>query len=110
MRLLVLGGSEFVGRAVVEAGIARGWDVTTLNRGSHLPPTSVTALHGDRNESDGMAAVAGSQWDIVVDTWSWAPSAVKRAAEALAERAKSYVYISSRSVYRFPTPAGAAED
>jgi 2'-hydroxyisoflavone reductase len=110
MRLLVLGGSEFVGRAVVEVGLSRGWEVTTLNRGNHTDATGVTALRGDRRRRDGMAAVAGHNWDIVVDTWSWEPSVVQWGTEALAERANSYVYISSRSVYEFPTAAGAAED
>ncbi|MER6432244.1 NAD-dependent epimerase/dehydratase family protein, partial [Streptomyces sp900105245] len=47
MRLLVLGGTEFVGRAVVEAACARGWEVTVLHRGRHRPPAGVRSLHGD---------------------------------------------------------------
>jgi nucleoside-diphosphate-sugar epimerase len=78
MRLLVLGGSEFVGRAVVTAALGRGWEVTVFHRGQHRPPPGVRALHGDRTAPDGLAALAdGTEWDAVVDTWSAAPRAVR---------------------------------
>ncbi|MDF3147745.1 NAD-dependent epimerase/dehydratase family protein, partial [Streptomyces sp. T21Q-yed] len=51
MRLLVLGGTEFAGRAVVEAALGRGWDVTVFNRGRHEPPAGVRLLRGDRTAS-----------------------------------------------------------
>lgn len=109
-RVLVLGGTAFVGRAVVEEAVARGWDVTVLNRGHRRPPRSVTVLVGDREEHDGLAALARGEWDVVVDTWSWDPAAVRRAAETLVGRVGQYSYVSSRSVYAFPTPPGAGED
>ncbi|AZM78095.1 SDR family oxidoreductase [Streptomyces sp. KPB2] len=112
MRLLVLGGTEFVGRAVVEAALGRGWEVTVLHRGRHAPPAGARALHGDRTAPDGLAALAGAEgtWDAVVDTWSAAPRAVRDAARLLRDRAGRYVYVSSRSVYAWPPPAGCAED
>ncbi|HUR05975.1 MAG TPA: NAD-dependent epimerase/dehydratase family protein [Nonomuraea sp.] len=110
MRLLVLGGTEFVGRAFVDEALASGWDVTVFNRGTHAPPPKVTALRGDRAEPDGLAALGTGEWDVVVDTWSWAPSAVRDAAALLAGRAGHYVYVSSRSVYTYPMAAGAGED
>ncbi|MBE1532011.1 NAD-dependent epimerase/dehydratase family protein [Actinomadura algeriensis] len=110
MRLLMLGGTEFAGRAVVEDALARGWDVTVLNRGRSEPPPGVTALRGDRTAPGGLDALAGGEWDAVVDTWSWAPSAVRDAARALAGRAGRFVYVSSRSVHPIPSPPGAAED
>lgn len=106
----MLGGTEFVGRAVVEEGLSRGWDVSVLNRGTHRPPTGVTALRGDRTAQGGLRALEGLEWDVVVDTWSWAPVAVRDAARSLAGRAGHYVYVSSRSVYAYPAPPGAAED
>ncbi|NUO97263.1 MAG: reductase [Nonomuraea sp.] len=109
MRILVLGGSEFVGRAFVEEALALGHDVTTFNRGSRDPLPGVTALVGDRSAPDGLAALERGEWDIVVDTWSWAPSAVRDAAELLSGRAGSYVYVSSRSVHAEPVPFGADE-
>ncbi|MFC6082191.1 NAD-dependent epimerase/dehydratase family protein [Sphaerisporangium aureirubrum] len=110
MKLLVLGGTEFVGRAVVEAATARGWDVTVLNRGSKAVPEGVTALRGDRKAPGGLDALGGGEWDAVVDTWSWAPRVVRDSARALAGRAGSYIYISSRSVYTYPMARGANED
>ncbi|MFC5820565.1 NAD-dependent epimerase/dehydratase family protein [Nonomuraea harbinensis] len=109
MRLLVLGGTEFVGRAFVTEALALGHDVTVLNRGTHEPPAGVTALRGDRARPDGLDALAGGEWDVVADTWSWAPSAVRDAASLLAGRAGHYVYVSSRSVYAPPVPYGADE-
>lgn len=109
MELLVLGGSGFVGRAVVDEGLARRWNVSTLNRGTRTPVAGVNALSGDRASPDGLAALGSRRWDIVVDTWSWAPIAVRNAAEALVGRAGRYVYLSSRSVYTFPVTAGAGE-
>ncbi|HZG05992.1 MAG TPA: NAD-dependent epimerase/dehydratase family protein [Streptomyces sp.] len=114
MRILVLGGTEFVGRAVVEEALARGRRVTVFHRGRHAPPPGVTALLGDRTGDGGLAALeraaAGGAWDVVIDTWSGAPSAVRSAAELLAPRTERYVYVSSRSVYAYPPPAGLDED
>ncbi|MEU9781636.1 SDR family oxidoreductase [Streptomyces phaeochromogenes] len=112
MRLLMLGGTEFVGRAVVEAALARGWDVTVFHRGRHEPPAGVRSLHGDRTAPDGLAALAGSEeeWDVVVDTWSAAPRVVRDSARLLADRTRRYVYVSSCSVYAWPPAAGYDED
>ncbi|ASN24177.1 reductase [Streptomyces pluripotens] len=114
MRLLVLGGTEFVGRTVVEAALARGWEVTVFHRGRHRPPPGVRSLHGDRTAPDGLAALAadGGTWDAVVDTWSAAPRAVLDAARLLCGRAGRYAYLSSRSVYAWPRPpaGGDVED
>ncbi|MFE3635404.1 NAD-dependent epimerase/dehydratase family protein [Streptomyces sp. NPDC059168] len=112
MRLLVLGGTEFVGRTVVEAALARGWEVTVFHRGRHAPPAGVRSLRGDRTAPGGLAALAGDDgsWDAVVDTWSAAPRAVRDAARLLRGRAGRYVYVSSRSVYAWPWPRGGRED
>jgi nucleoside-diphosphate-sugar epimerase len=104
-RLLVLGGTAMVGRAVAELGVARGWQVTTFNRGvtalGDLPP-AVRQLHGDRTDPATLAPLAGEDWDLVVDTWSQAPVAVRDTARVLADRAARYVYVSSASVYDDP--------
>ncbi|SNX57950.1 nucleoside-diphosphate-sugar epimerase [Streptomyces sp. TLI_55] len=111
MRLLVLGGTEFVGRAVVEAALGRGWDVTVFHRGRHAPAAGVRSLHGDRTAPDGLTALDGTDtWDAVVDTWSAAPRAVRDAARLLRGRARRYVYVSSGSVYAWPPAAGSTEE
>ncbi|MFE7628163.1 NAD-dependent epimerase/dehydratase family protein [Streptomyces sp. NPDC057509] len=114
----MLGGTQFVGRAVTEAALARGWEVTVFHRGHHAPRAGVAELIGDRTADGGLAALAeadapdaeGHTWDLVVDTWSGAPSAVRDAARLLTGRAARYTYVSSRSVYAFPAPAGLPED
>lgn len=106
----MLGGTEFAGRAVVEAALGRGWEVTVLNRGRHRHPSGVRALRGDRTAPGGLAALAEGEWDAVVDTWSAAPRAVHEAARLLAGRAGRYVYVSSCSVYAWAPPAGYTED
>ncbi|CAM5597715.1 NAD-dependent epimerase/dehydratase family protein [Streptomyces baarnensis] [Streptomyces griseus] len=109
----MLGGTEFVGRAVTDAALARGWDVTVFHRGRHAPPPGVRALTGDRTAGPaGLAALTegGPDWDLVVDTWSGAPSAVRDAARLLCDRAGHFGYVSSRSVYAYPAAAGLDED
>jgi uncharacterized protein YbjT (DUF2867 family) len=59
MRLLVLGGTEFVGTAVVKDALGRGWDVTVLNRGSHPAPPGVSVLRGDRTAPGGLGGSTG---------------------------------------------------
>jgi 2'-hydroxyisoflavone reductase len=111
MRLLVLGGTHHVGRAVVETALARGDEVTTLTRGVSGPPAAgARALHADRTTPGGLAAALGdADWDAVIDTWSGGPRAVRDAARILGGRAGHYCYVSSRSVYQWPLPPGADE-
>src|SRR4051794_24809868 len=100
MRLLILGGSGFVGRALAEEAVARGDEVTVFNRGLRDAPPGVRVLTGDRLAPDGLAALAaGETWDAVVDTWSAGAGAVGRTARLLTGRAGHYTYVSSRSVY-----------
>lgn len=106
----MLGGTEFVGRAITEDALARGWDVTVFHRGRHEAPQGVRSLHGDRTDEDGLKALADGEWDAVVDTWSAAPSVVRDAARLLDGRVGQYVYISSRSVYVFPETEALGED
>ncbi|MDX6287717.1 MAG: hypothetical protein QOG53_3202 [Frankiales bacterium] len=110
MRLLVLGGTRFVGAAFVADAIARGWEITILHRGTTgAAPAGVEVLHGDRTVESGMAILDGRRWDYVVDTWSSAPSVVRDAARVLADRVDRYAYVSSRSVYAWPLAIGADE-
>ncbi|NJP93149.1 reductase [Nonomuraea sp. FMUSA5-5] len=111
MRVLVLGGTHHVGRAVVEVALRRGDAVTTLNRGLSRPPApGVEALVADRTDPDAVRrALGGRSWDAVIDTWAWAPRVVADSARLLAGRAGHYGYVSSRAVYAWPWPAGADE-
>jgi nucleoside-diphosphate-sugar epimerase len=111
MRLLMLGGTGFLGGAVVRESLRREWTVAVLNRGERGPaPDGVTALRGDRLAPDGLAALDGAgTWDLVVDTWSGEARAALASASALADRAGHYTYVSSRSVYAPPVTLGADE-
>ena len=106
MRVLVLGGSGFVGRAVADEAVARGHEVTVFNRGHRPAPAGVREIRGDR-ESPG-ALETGETWDAVVDTWSAEASPVAVTSRLLRGRAGHYTYVSSRSVYR--AVAGLTED
>ncbi|PJJ57116.1 nucleoside-diphosphate-sugar epimerase [Mumia flava] len=107
----MLGGTHHVGRAVVEAALSRGDDVTTVTRGTSGPPAvGATARTADRTVAGSLeAALRGERWDAVIDTWSGAPSVVRTSARLLADRAGWYGYVSSRSVYAWPIPSGADE-
>ncbi|HET9125386.1 MAG TPA: NAD-dependent epimerase/dehydratase family protein [Solirubrobacteraceae bacterium] len=109
--LLVLGGSGFVGHAVVAEGVKRGLAVTTFNRGrsGEQPPAGVRVIHGDRLDPDSLAPLTAQSWDVVIDTWSGAPVAVREAAGRLRGRAGQYVYVSSGSVYPPPLEVGLDE-
>jgi 2'-hydroxyisoflavone reductase len=100
MKLLVLGGTLFVGRHVVEAALERGHGVTLFNRGRTnrelFPETE--HLRGDR-EID-LSAVAGREWDAVVDSSGYVPSVVAASARTLADCAAHYTFVSSVSAYR----------
>jgi 2'-hydroxyisoflavone reductase len=110
-RLLVLGGTKFLGRHVVEAALARGHDVTTLTRGRTEPGLfagRVTSVHGDRAVDLGRLG-AGS-WDAVVDTSGYVPRVVRASVEALAARTGVYAFVSSISVYPDFALGAAGED
>ena len=100
-KVLVLGGTDFVGPAVVGAALAHGDDVTVFHRGqTGSAPDGVRVVHGDRTQPSDLDAVAAEQWDLVVDAWSRAPRVVLESARKLEPNAARYVYISTISVYQ----------
>lgn len=110
MRLLVLGGTGFVGRAVAEEAVRRGDEVTVFNRGLRDAIPGAVSLIGDRLADGGLAALDKGEWDAVVDTWSAQGEAVGRTAQLLRGRAGRYAYVSSRSVYRWSAVEVLTED
>ncbi len=100
-KVLVLGGTDFVGPAVVSAALAHGDDVTVFHRGqTGSAPEGVRVIHGDRTQPSDLDSVAGEQWDLVVDAWSRAPRVVLESARKLEPNSARYVYISTISVYQ----------
>ena len=97
MRILILGGTLFLGRAVAEAALAAGHEVTLFNRG-RLPPIAGTkTLLGDRD--GGLGALGDGDWDAVVDTSGYVPRLVRASAQQLRDRVGLYLFVSSISVY-----------
>ncbi|MFI6230878.1 NAD-dependent epimerase/dehydratase family protein [Micromonospora echinospora] len=100
MRILVLGGTSFVGRAIVADALARGHAVTTLNRGRTGPDIpGVEAVRGDRSHDGGLGALHGRSFDAAVDPSGLVPADVLRTARLLAPRTGFYAFVSSVSVY-----------
>lgn len=110
MRLLILGGTVFLGYAIAEEAVARGHEVTLFSRGKSAAggPWSVRHLIGDRD--GGLQALEQGTWDAVIDTSGYVPRIVKAGAELLADRIGHYTFISSISVYRDLSRPGAVED
>jgi 2'-hydroxyisoflavone reductase len=110
LRLLILGGTGFLGPHTVEYALARGHTMTLFNRGKTNPQLfpNCEKLIGDRNTGD-LAALEGGTWDAVIDTSGYVPAHVDATATMVADTAHQYVFISSCSVYADPsTPC--AED
>jgi 2'-hydroxyisoflavone reductase len=105
MRLLVLGGTKFLGRAVVEAALVRGHEVTLFNRGRTNPELFPEAerIRGDREQD--LTALRGRSWDAAIDMATFLPRVVRLSVEALRNAVARYVYVSSISVYADMTAA-----
>jgi nucleoside-diphosphate-sugar epimerase len=117
MRLLIIGGTRFLGRALVEDALAQGHEVTLFNRGQTNPELfpQVERITGDRD--GGLGALEGGSWDAVVDTCGYFPRIVRASAEALRDAVGTYVFISTVSVYadlsrpvNESSPLGTMED
>jgi 2'-hydroxyisoflavone reductase len=110
MKLLVLGGTVFLGRAIVEDALRRGHEVTLFNRGQRNPDLFPEAekLHGDRD--GGLGILAGRRWEAVIDTSAYFPRLARASAEALKDAVDRYVFISTISVYADFTQVGMDEN
>jgi 2'-hydroxyisoflavone reductase len=111
--ILILGGTKFLGPALVEFARGRGHTVTLFNRGKTNPGLfpDVEKLEGDRdpNKGEGLKALQGRKWDAVVDTSGYVPRVVKASAELLAPHVGHYTFISSISVYSSLSEYGITE-
>ena len=109
MKLLIIGGTVFLGRAVVESALSQGHEVTLFNRGQSnidLFP-EVEQLHGNRDS--GLEALAGRTFDACLDTCGYFPRIVKASAQFLKDAVQHYAFVSSVSVYGEPSPEGVDE-
>ncbi len=112
MRILMMGGTAFVGRHIAQAAIDAGHDITLYHRGrtgASLFPGATHVL-GDRNSEQDLAALAVRQWDTTVDVNAYLPGQVRSLARVLDGRGGHQLFISTASVYRTPVAAGFGED
>jgi 2'-hydroxyisoflavone reductase len=108
LRILILGGTGFLGPATIDAALARGHKVTMFNRGKTRPEMfpKVEKLHGDRDpeKGEGLKELEKGEWDVVIDNSAYFPRMVTASAKLLAPRCKQYILISSISAYKDPVP------
>lgn len=99
MKILIIGGTKFLGRHLVDAALKRGHEITLFNRGKQSSENmpDVEQIHGDRNQD--LDKLRGRNWDAVIDTCGYLPQTVKASAEALKDSVNQYVFISSISAY-----------
>jgi nucleoside-diphosphate-sugar epimerase len=105
VKLLILGGTVFLGRHIVETARQRGHEITLFTRGERNPDLfpDVEKLRGNRD--GGLAPLEGRRWDAVIDTSGYVPRVVRASAELLKDAVAHYTFISSISVYAgFETP------
>lgn len=110
MKVLILGGTVFLGRHLVDAALARGHSVTVFHRGHHLAdlPPQVERLRGDRTKGE-LAALRDRRWDAAIDTSGDLPRSVRASAELLASAVDHYTFVSSISVYHDASVIGIDE-
>ena len=99
-RILILGGTGFVGPAIVHAARARGHTLTLFNRGKTAPGMfpDVETIIGDRTTD--LDRLKGREWDAVIDTWVMMPKSVHAAASLLKDHVGQYLFVSTISVYK----------
>jgi 2'-hydroxyisoflavone reductase len=107
--VLIIGGTKFLGRHLVEAALTNGHTVTLFNRGRTNPELfpGVEKVHGDRSAD--LSPLAGRSWDLAIDTCGYVPRVVRASAKLLANAVEHYTFISSISVYSDFTRPGMDE-
>ncbi len=109
MKILILGGTRFLGRAFVEEALNRGYEVTSFNRGTNKEIfPEVEQLIGDRNGD--VSSLENRKWDVVVDTCGFSPHHIRNVGEVLKDNIEHYIFISSLSVYKDWIPHHIKED
>lgn len=109
MNVLVLGGTQFVGRHIVEKALLLGHKVTLFHRGKSGPDLFPECEHIHGNRDGGLDALGDRKWDWVIDTSGYLPRIVKHSCNVLKDRCDKYLFISTISVYKDWTQVGLDE-
>jgi 2'-hydroxyisoflavone reductase len=109
MKLLIIGGTRFLGRAIVEEALSSGHEITLFNRGQSNPDLFSTIEHLQGDRDGGLDVLKGRKWDAVIDTCGYVPRLVRASAEALRDSVEHYTFISTISVYAELPVAGMDE-
>jgi 2'-hydroxyisoflavone reductase len=112
MKILIIGGTRFLGRHLVDSALARGHEVTLFNRGKSNPDLflNIETILGDREHDLDKLTQVGREWDAVIDTSGYVPRIVRLSAQSLEGSVKRYVFISSISVYASFSKVGIDEN
>lgn len=110
MKLLIIGGTLFLGKHIVKYALEKGHDVTIFNRGKSNPNLfdNVKHIQGDRNSD--LEKLSDEKWDAVIDTCGYFPKQVKMSAEYLKDKAEVYCFVSTISVYKDMKQKGSDEN
>jgi 2'-hydroxyisoflavone reductase len=108
MRILIIGGTRFVGHAMAEAALDAGHDLTLLHRTATDELPGATHLLADRDGD--LSVLADATWDATIDVCAYLPQQVHALHDALGDRGGHHVYVSTVSVYQEPAAPGADED
>jgi 2'-hydroxyisoflavone reductase len=110
MKILIIGGTIFVGRHLTQTALDRGHEVTLFNRGQHSPNLfpEVKKFRGDRD--GGLDILLGHTWDAVIDTCGYVPRLVGASAKSLSSLVDHYTFVSSISVYGDVSRTGVDEE
>ncbi len=103
MKILFIGGSGVISRAVTEQALAAGHELWLLNRGQHRPVVGARTLVADMTDlASARAALHGHTWDVVVQWIAFGPDDIRRDLELFRDTARQYIFISTASVYQKP--------
>lgn len=106
MRILIIGGTRFLGRHIVDIALERGHELTLFNRGknSQVVPAGIEQIQGDRNQAADLQQLAGRTWDAVIDPSAYFPRQVRSLLDVIGPNIAHYSLISTISVYAEPLP------
>jgi 2'-hydroxyisoflavone reductase len=110
MKILIIGGTIFLGRHLVEVALERGHEVTMFNRGLHNADLYPQAEKLRGNRAQELSALRGKNWDAAIDTCGYVPGVVRKSAKFLRDAVEHYTFVSSCSVYGNFDPNGSDEN